>query len=140
MHNSAGHQLLLEVSRGRALRGEEDALLAGMGQPVMRHAAAIVALHAPLRPLFERLGRAVLNEVHFHAAHVAHKLCLAAARHGVGITCVGGFDERRSADLVDLSADQEVVYLLVLGIADQAARKLDRDAVAPNHRFEGAGS
>lgn len=137
---SAREQLLLEIRRGRAVRGEEEVLLACMGQPVVRHAAAIVTLYAPLRALLKEIGRAGLSEVHFHAAHVAHKLCLAAARHGVGITCIGGFDERRSADLVDLGLSEEVIYVLALGIADQAARKSDRDAVAHGHEPGGGGS
>ncbi len=130
---SASQQLLFEVCGGRAPRGEEEVLLSCMSQPVVRHAAVILALHASLRDQFGRLGRAALNELHFHAAHVAHKLALAASRHGVGITCIGGFDEKRSADLVDLSPDEEVIYILALGIADRSATKLDREAVAHGH-------
>jgi hypothetical protein len=136
---SGRQQLLLQVSRGRALRGEEEVLLSCMRQPVVRHASVILTLHASLRPQFGRLGRAALNELHFHAAHVAHKLTLSASRQGVGITCIGGFDEKRSRELVGLGPDERVIYVLALGITDPGATKLDRDAVAHGHGLGGAG-
>lgn len=47
---SAREQCLLEIGRGRAVRGEEEVLLACMGQPVVRHAAAILTLYAAASP------------------------------------------------------------------------------------------
>lgn len=104
-----------------------------MGQASIGPAAALVHLHAAVRPLLHERGRVELAELHFHAAHAAQRLCLNAARQGLGITCVGGFDETRCAALVGLPEEQEVIYLLAVGVPDTTAYKLDRATVAYSH-------
>ncbi|MBW4721866.1 nitroreductase family protein [Saccharothrix obliqua] len=130
-YSPPAHALHL-VGEPRAVT-EEEVLATCMGQPGLRHAAAFVHLHVPVRRLLAERGRAALAEIHYHAAHVAQSLCLGAARHGVGITCIGGFDEVRCGDLIGLPEEDEVVYLLAIGVPDPGARKLDRDAVAYSH-------
>ncbi|MFC0031675.1 nitroreductase family protein [Micromonospora chaiyaphumensis] len=119
--------------------GEEDVLATCQRQDGLRHAGALVLLHTPLRALLREQGRAGLAEVHFHAAHVAQRMCVNAARERVGITCVGGFDEAHAARLGHLPRGEEVIYLLAVGVADPAARKVDRDPVAYSHGRTAAG-
>ncbi|MER6757031.1 nitroreductase family protein [Micromonospora echinofusca] len=118
---------------------EEDVLATCQRQDGLRHAGALVLLHTPLRELLREQGRAGLAEVHLHAAAVAQRLCLNAARERVGVTCVGGFDEAYAARLGCLPRDEEVIYLIAVGVADPAARKADRDPVAYSHGRTAAG-
>jgi nucleoside phosphorylase len=49
------------------------------------------------------------------------------------MTCVGGFDGEESAALARLAGDEEVAYVILLGISDDAAFKHDRLRVAFSH-------
>jgi SagB-type dehydrogenase family enzyme len=111
-----------------------DAVLAScQNQEVVRNAAALVAVHIPLRTLLGPAGQQALAEVHFRAATAAQHICLGAAATGLGATCLGGFDSARVGSLVALDADEEVLYVLALGVPDPAAVKWDRAAVAYSH-------
>lgn len=113
--------------------GDSEVMATCMGQAGLRHAAVLVHLHATLGPLLRHRRNGSLAEVLFHAAHAAQLLCLNAARHGLGITCVGGFDEVRCAALTLLPEEEEVIYLIAAGVPDPAARKLDRAAAPYSH-------
>ncbi|NDW06021.1 nitroreductase family protein [Jiella pacifica] len=107
--------------------------LACMNQSVVENAAGLVVLHAPVREVLARRGRSGLCELHFHAGQVAHKLCVAAARHDFGITCIGGFDEQLIAQAVWLQSEDDAIYVIAIGKADPEAVKLDRAAIAYAH-------
>jgi SagB-type dehydrogenase family enzyme len=117
------------VANGQAQQNSSDMLMAAcMGQESVRNLSALVVIYAPLRGRLGSSGRSCLVETHFHAAHVAHKLCLGAAADGIGITCVGGFDDARCAALVGLPNGHDVVYVLAVGGAGEGGRKWDREA------------
>lgn len=131
-HVNPGLDLALVEGSATAF-AEEDFARACMNQRVVRCAVGLAVIYAPLRDVLGRRGRIGLTELHFHAGHVAHKLCLAAARHGFGITCIGGFDERLLSEMVGLKQHEDVIYVLAFGIADPNATKLDREAIAFAH-------
>jgi nitroreductase len=110
-----------------------------MRQEIARDAAALLLLHSPICRLVDRQDRqgySVFAELHFHAAQLAQRLYLAAARLGtVGMTCIGGFDGRECATLGRLDADDETLYVILLGVPDEAATKYDRQSVAFSHGY-----
>ncbi len=108
-----------------------------MRQEIARDAAALLLLHSPIcRLVDDRQGYSVFAELHFHAAQLAQRLYLAAARLGtVGMTCIGGFDGRECATLAGLDADDETLYVILLGVPDEAATKYDRQSVAFSHGY-----
>ena len=112
---------------------EIDFRPACMRQELAGQAAALMLLHAPIRRLVDQMGYSAFAELHFHVAQIAQRLYLAAARHDVGITCIGGFDETECARLGRLPAGDEAIYLVLLGVADEAGFKHDRLAVAYSH-------
>lgn len=112
----------------------EDPRPACMQQELAGNAAALVIFHAPVFGLLDRLGYSAFTELHFHAAQLGQRLHLAAARlDNVGITCIGGFDGVRCADLARLSPEDETVYVALLGVPDEAAFKHDRLGIAFSH-------
>jgi SagB-type dehydrogenase family enzyme len=115
-------------------RGTEAAVVAScMNQDVVRHAALLFVLHAPVSPLLGTQGRQELAELHHHAASAAQRLCLAATGQGVGITCLGGFDTGLVSELVGIDRQEEVIYVLACGKPDETAVKWDRAPVAYSH-------
>ncbi|MEU4181134.1 nitroreductase family protein [Streptomyces sp. NPDC026589] len=125
--------------RGSAPDDEQTAATAYLGQHSTR-AAALLVLHAPVGAALRTLGRQGLAEIHFHAAHLAYRLSLGATRYGVGLTCVGGFDDAACTTLFRLEpADGDVVHALALGVADVSAVKRDRKDV-PYDSSAAAGS
>ncbi|HEX3127131.1 MAG TPA: hypothetical protein VH394_07355 [Thermoanaerobaculia bacterium] len=112
----------------------EDPRPACMQQELAGNAAALVIFHAPVFRLLDRLGYSAFTELHFHAAQLGQRLHLAAARlDNVGITCIGGFDGLRCADLARLGAEDETVYVILLGVPDESAFKHDRLGIAFSH-------
>jgi hypothetical protein len=112
----------------------EDPRPACMQQELAGNAAALVIFHAPVFRLLDQLGYSAFTELHFHAAQLGQRLHLAAARlDTVGITCIGGFDGLRCADLARLNPEDETVYVILLGIPDEAAFKHDRLSIAFSH-------
>lgn len=114
--------------------GPGDEFAAGcMLQVPGRTAAALLLFHAAIRPLVERRGYSAFAELHFHAAQLGQRLYLAAAGAGVGITCIGGFDETECARLARLESPREVFYVVACGVADEGGVKHDRLEVAYSH-------
>ncbi|MFJ7417281.1 nitroreductase family protein [Streptomyces uncialis] len=114
--------------------GTEEAVVAScMNQDVVRSAALLLVLHAPMGPLLGTRGRQALAELHHHAASAAQRLCLAAAGQSVGITCLGGFDTDLVSRLVGLDGHEEVIYVLACGRPDDTAVKWDRAPIAYSH-------
>ncbi|MES1240989.1 MAG: nitroreductase family protein [Acidobacteriota bacterium] len=118
----------------RVASQSEDPRPACMQQELAGNAAALVIFHAPVFRLLDRFGYSAFTELHFHAAQLGQRLHLAAARlDNVGITCIGGFDGLRCADLARLDPDGETVYVVLLGVPDEAAFKHDRLGIAFSH-------
>lgn len=107
-----------------------------MQQEIAGRAAALLLLHAPVCGLVYARGYSAFTELLFHAAQLGQRLHLAAARlPGVGITCVGGFDDERCSHLARLDPEDEAVYVILLGVPDDSAVKHDRLNVAFSHGF-----
>ncbi len=128
------------IPRDHALRQIDaqanDPRPACMRQEIARDAAALIILHAPICRLVESLGYSAFTELHFHAAELAQRLYLAAARlGGVGMTCIGGFDAEECAALTGLDPEDEAIYVILLGVPDQSAIKHDRLSVAFSHGY-----
>ncbi len=118
----------------RLAESTDDPRPACMHQEIARDAAALVILHAPICHLMNRQGYSAFCELHIRAAELAQRLYLAAARIGaVGMTCIGGFDSHECSILARLEDADEALYVILLGIPDEAAVKQDRLSVAFSH-------
>jgi SagB-type dehydrogenase family enzyme len=114
----------------------DDPRPACMHQEIARDAAALVIFHAPICLLMDHQGYSAFSELHIQAAELAQRLYLAAARIGaVGMTCIGGFDGHECATLARLDDVDETLYVILLGIPDEAAVKQDRLSVAFSHGY-----
>jgi SagB-type dehydrogenase family enzyme len=114
----------------------EDPCRACMRQEIARNAAALIVLHAPICPLVDLHGYSAFAELHFRAAELAQRLYLAAARiGGVELTCIGGFDSEECAALARLTGSDEALYVILLGVPEEAAVKQDRLDVAFSHGY-----
>lgn len=115
----------------------DDPRPACMRQELAGDAAALVILHAPLSRLLDQHGYSAFAELQFRAAELGQRLHLSAARLGpaMGMTCIGGFDGEQCGVLARLGADEETLYVILLGIRDESAFKYDRLSVAFSHGF-----
>ncbi|MFJ2773884.1 nitroreductase family protein [Streptomyces sp. NPDC087300] len=119
---------------------DEELVEICMGQDHLRHAAGFVLLHARRQELL-RDGPSGIDRVLFRAGALGHLLYLGAAEAELSITAIGGFDSARWRAVADLAADEEVLYVLVIGTSApdsdvsgvpgvSGAMKLDRLHVA----------
>lgn len=107
-----------------------------MQQEIAGNVAALLIFHAPVFHLLAEQGYSAFTELHFHAAQLGQRLHLSAARIGIlGMTCIGGFDGEECASLARLDAEDEPVYVVLLGIPDESAFKGDRLRVAYSHGY-----
>jgi SagB-type dehydrogenase family enzyme len=112
----------------------DDPRPACMQQGLAGNAAALLILHAPFCRLVQRHGFSAFAELQFRAAELGQRLHLAATRLGLlGITCIGGFDGEECAALARLGADEETVYVILVGIRDESVFKYDQLNVAFSH-------
>jgi SagB-type dehydrogenase family enzyme len=112
----------------------DDLRPACMRQRTADGAAALLLFHTRKSRLLDNYS--AFAEAHFHAAQLGQRLHLAATRlDAVGMTCIGGFDGERCAALGRLEADEEPVYVILLGVPDESAVKHDRLQVAFSHGF-----
>jgi nitroreductase len=114
----------------------DDPRPACMQQDIAGEAAALLILHAPVGSLLEQEGYSAFAEVLFHAAQIGQRLHLAASRIGtLGMTCIGGFDGFECASLARLEAGEEAVYVILLGVPNDAAFKYDQLGIAFSHGY-----
>ncbi len=115
----------------------DDPRPACMQQEIAGTAAALLVFHAPVCRLFDDQGFSAFAELLYHAAQMGQRLHLAASRLGAaGMTCLGGFDGEECASLARLEGDDEAVYVILLGIPNDAAFKHDRLSVAYSHGYD----
>jgi nitroreductase len=135
LESEAGLGRLDRYGRVVTGRGADQAVIAAacMGQQHVRGAQAFVLMSASRRRLLNE-GRAQFEETLFRAGASGQLMYLGAARAGVGITTIGGFDSTQWSELAGLHEDHELLYLAALGNeAASGAPKLDRDAAALAH-------
>ncbi len=101
-----------------------------MGQQHLAGASMFVVFHDSRRRVLERTDPRNLREAMFRAAGAAQLIYLGAARSGVAITAVGGFDTARWRGAANLSDDREIFYILALGSDGPGHTKLDRSEIA----------
>jgi hypothetical protein len=111
-----------------------DVQLACMKQGIAGTGAALLLFHAPRAHLLSSYS--AFGELHCHAAQLGQRLHLAVASlTGIGMTCIGGFDGVRCAELARLDPGDEAIYVVLLGVPDESAIKLDRLHVASSHGY-----
>lgn len=127
------HNVVVSLSRpgARAVRvpSTAEVIRACMQQRHLAEAAAFVLLHVP-RTSLSGDNAENLRELTFRCGALGQLLYLGAARAGIGVTGIGGFDADLWHSLAGLPEGDEVFYVLLLGSADDSGIKLDRLATA----------
>ncbi|MEV6262934.1 nitroreductase family protein [Streptomyces sp. NPDC051784] len=140
------HPLTREGRRGGRLPSGEEMAKACMQQRTLTGAAAVVLLHAPRTALEDTSehgpNRAAgteagnFGELALRCGALGQMLYLGAARAGIGVTGIGGFDAAMWRSLAGLPDSDDILYVLLLGKPDDSGIKLDRlgAAIAQNEQ------
>jgi Nitroreductase family len=100
------------------------------GQRHVGGAQALVLFHVSRNRLHRPQE---LRDTLFRASAAAHLLYLGATRNEVGVTAVGAYDVDGLRATAGIGQDEEIVYLLAMGVAVEGSWKIDRDAPAHAH-------
>ena len=95
----------------------QDALASrALGQEVIAHAAAILAVAAVMERTSKRYKSRAERYVYFEAGHLAQNVCLQATALGLGCCPTGAFLDDEVNDLLGLDGEREsAIYLLAVG-------------------------
>ncbi|WP_078603228.1 nitroreductase family protein [Streptomyces sp. NRRL S-474] len=114
--------------------GDRDAITRlCFGQRHIGDAQALVLFHIPRERVLLDGHPQVLRDALFRASAAAQLIYLGAARNSVAVTAVGGFDGPGLRDVAGIGDDEEVVYLMALGVDAEGGHKIDRLAAAHAH-------
>ncbi|MBN1402573.1 MAG: SagB/ThcOx family dehydrogenase [Anaerolineae bacterium] len=101
---------------GRSGDLRDDLASAALGQAWVRRAPACLVFAAAFERTTARYGHRGRQYVHMEAGHAAQNVYLQAAALGLGTVAVGAFEDSQVQALLDLPADQELLYLMPVGI------------------------
>ncbi|MEM4389274.1 MAG: SagB/ThcOx family dehydrogenase [Candidatus Micrarchaeia archaeon] len=110
-YNSANNSLELVAAgdyRERIARAAAD-------QPWVGNAAVVVVFAALMHRTTAKYGARGVQYVWIEAGHASQNLLLQAAALGLGAVPIGAFNEDEVRHLLNLSADEEVIYLNIVG-------------------------
>ncbi len=111
-HYLPGSHRLVQIS-DRDLRA--DLAEAALGQGSVRQAPVSLVLAAVYERTRARYGERAERYVHMEAGHAAENVHLQAVALGLGSVPVGAFDDQRAAKVLDLPAEQAVLYIVPVG-------------------------
>ncbi|MBD1539316.1 hypothetical protein HC749_14220 [Arthrobacter sp. S13_S34] len=105
-----------------------------MGQKHVAHAQVFLVLHSRRTDVIPSAKTHSIRRVLFRAGAAAQLAYLGAARYGIGVFTVGGFDARAWKTYAQIGPNDEVLCLLALGsdAAEQSPRA-DREEKATAH-------
>ena len=106
-----GHRLVPVTTQDR----REALAAAALGQDWVREAPLTIAISAVKQRTTRRYGERGTMYVHMEAGHAAQNLHLQAVALGLGSVPVGAFDPARAARVLDLPADETLLYLIPVG-------------------------
>ena len=105
-----------------------------MGQKHVAHAQVFLVLHSRRSDVVPNVEAHRIRRVLFRAGAAAQLAYLGAARYGIGVFTVGGFDARAWKKFAHIGADDEVLCLLALGAdAAEHSPRADREEKASAH-------
>jgi len=95
------------------------------GQTHLGHAAGALVFHCK-KEVVPHSGPGRMKELLTSSAQIAQHIYLQAALKDVGITAIGGFDDRQLTQLLNLSAEDTILYAVLFGAASETSYKPDR--------------
>jgi len=105
----------------RLIRRTEDDLRPALawaagGQPAVGQAAAVFIITAVPSRTTAKYGTRAARYIPLEAGHAAQNLLLLTAALDLGAVPVGAFDDARMREVLDVSGDHEVLYLIPIGV------------------------
>jgi SagB-type dehydrogenase family enzyme len=92
---------------------------AALGQIFLKEAAATVVIAAEYREITRKYGPKAVTYTHMEAGHSGQNIYLQAQGLGLGTVAVGAFDEEQIRLLLNISSDEEILYLMPVGKAKE---------------------
>jgi SagB-type dehydrogenase family enzyme len=106
-----GHQVVKTIEGDR----REALCDASLGQEWVKEAAVVFVFAAVYDRTTERYGERGIRYVHIELGHAAENLCLQAIALGLGPVTVGAFHDDRVGGVLNLTKDQEALYVIPVG-------------------------
>ncbi|MCK5360547.1 MAG: SagB/ThcOx family dehydrogenase [Gammaproteobacteria bacterium] len=109
---SPGKHKLLRIKEGDS---RKELSSAALKQHWMKHAAAQLVFTAVEKKTTRKYGQRGIRYIHIEVGHSAQNVFLQAQSLGLGAAVVGAFDGSRIEKILNLSAGEQVLYLMPVG-------------------------
>lgn len=106
-----GHRLRMIESDDRRKQMEAAAL----GQTWVRKNAALIVFSTDDSRATRKYGKRGVRYVHIEVGHAAQNILLQAQALGIGVTAVGAFNDKLAGKILELSGNEQVLYLMPIG-------------------------
>jgi len=105
------HELVLLI------KGDKRSELAdaALRQASVKEGAVVIVFTAVYGRTAIKYGERGLRYVHIELGHAAQNLCLQATAIDLGVVTVGAFHDERVSKLLNLSEDEEPLYIIPVG-------------------------
>ncbi len=110
-YNPRGHELM-RIVEGDKRHGLSEAALS---QSSIRDAAAVFVFAAVYERSTIKYGRRGVRYVHMEAGHAGQNVCLQAVALNLGAVVTGAFDDEQVKKIVNMTANEEPLYLIPVG-------------------------
>ena len=99
------------------IKGDKRSELAdaALAQPWVKEGAVVIVFTAVYGRTAIKYGERGIRYVHIEVGHAAQNLCLQATAMGLGVVTVGAFHDEEVSRLLNLSEDEEPLYIISVG-------------------------
>lgn len=99
------------------IKGDKRSELAdvALAQPWVKEGAVVIVFTAVYGRTAIKYGERGIRYVHIEVGHAAQNLCLQATAMGLGVVTVGAFHDEEVSRLLNLSEDEEPLYIIPVG-------------------------
>lgn len=125
------HQLIKILGRDK----REELAKAAFSQPWVKEAPATIVICGNFETTTRKYGERGKRFVIIEVGHVAQNICLQSTSLNLGSVCIGGFDDEKIRNLLNLEKEPRPFYLIPVGKTFKNYPKKEAEIIEKFYKF-----